>query len=232
MTARLLLTCEHGGRRIPSRFRPLFEGAEAVLESHRGWDPGALVVASHIARRTGAPLLPVTVSRLLVDTNRSPGHPRVFSSYTRDLPPETRATLRARHHAPHHRAAEAAVASLARKGAVFHLSVHSFTPVLDGVVREVDLGVLYDPRRPREKAIAAELAASLKRHLPGLRVRKNAPYRGVSDGLTKVLRGRFPDPRYAGLELEVSQRFLTDPPGIPALGRAIAESVAEVIALT
>ena len=77
-----------------------------------------------------------------------------------------------------------------------------------------------------------QLGRVLARSLPGLRVRKNQPYRGVSDGLTKVLRGRFPDPGYAGLELEVSQRFLHEPPGIAALGRAIAESVSEVIALS
>jgi predicted N-formylglutamate amidohydrolase len=227
----LVLSCEHGGRQIPAPYRPLFVGAERVLESHRGWDPGALSVASRVARRTGAPLHAVKVSRLLVDTNRSPGHPRVFSTYTRDLSLETRRELLARYHAPHHEAVAREVAALGRGGAVFHLSVHSFTPVLDGVRREVDLGVLYDPRRGYEKALAMALKGALERRLPALRVRRNAPYRGVSDGLTKVLRGRFPDPGYAGLELEVSQRFLVEPPGIAALGRAIAEAVVEVIAL-
>jgi predicted N-formylglutamate amidohydrolase len=225
----LVLSCEHGGRQIPARYRPLFAGQEALLASHRGWDPGALRVASRIARETSAPLFAVTTSRLLVDTNRSPGHPRVFGEAVRGLPPEARQALLARYHAPHQRAVSEAVLALIASEPVLHLSIHSFTPVLDGVRREVDLGLLYDPQRGLEKPLAAALATALARRLPALRIRKNAPYRGTSDGLTKVLRGRFPASRYAGLELEVSQRFLEDPPGISSLGRVIAAAVAEVL---
>ena len=40
-----LITCEHGGNRIPPRYRDLFAGCEALLQSHRGYDPGALTLA-------------------------------------------------------------------------------------------------------------------------------------------------------------------------------------------
>ena len=45
---RLLLTCEHGGNRIPPEYRALFRGATAALASHRGWDPGALALARRL----------------------------------------------------------------------------------------------------------------------------------------------------------------------------------------
>src|SRR3954454_24119921 len=73
---RYLVTCEHGGNRIPARYRPLFAGAEALLESHRGYDPGALQLGREIAAALDAPLVSANVSRLLVDLNRSIGHPR------------------------------------------------------------------------------------------------------------------------------------------------------------
>src|SRR5690606_35692473 len=139
------LSCEHGGNRIPARWAPLFEGADEVLASHRGWDPGALSLARTLARRLGAPLVATTVSRLLVEPNRSPGHPRLFSEFTHGLPAAERKELLARYFMPH-RARVRAVAEGVRErsGRVLHLGVHSFTPVLDGRIRDVDLGVLYD----------------------------------------------------------------------------------------
>jgi len=41
-TDRLVLTCEHGGNRVPAAYRALFEGAEALLATHAGYDIGAL----------------------------------------------------------------------------------------------------------------------------------------------------------------------------------------------
>ena len=63
----LLLTCEHGGNRIPSGYAELFRGAEEVLASHRGWDPGALTLARHFARTLRRPVHAVTWSRLFVE---------------------------------------------------------------------------------------------------------------------------------------------------------------------
>jgi len=60
---------------------------------------------------------------------------------------------------------------------------------------------------------------------PTLRLRRNAPYRGVSDGLPTTLRRRFGN-RYLGMELEVNQRFvLTNAPAFACLNRQLATSL-------
>jgi predicted N-formylglutamate amidohydrolase len=41
-SAGLVITCEHGGNRIPKPYRDLFHADQALLSSHRGFDPGAL----------------------------------------------------------------------------------------------------------------------------------------------------------------------------------------------
>lgn len=205
----LLVTCEHGGNRVPVRYRPLFERQETLLASHRGWDAGALPLARWMARTLRAPLRSATVTRLLVDLNRSPGHPRVFSPMTRTLGRAEREELLSRYHAPHREAVDADVcAHLAAGGRVLHLGVHSFTPVLDGEVRRTDLSLLYDPARGAERGLCASWVRSLRRRLPGLAVRRNDPYRGASDGLTTWLRRRHPEGRYLGIEIEVNQRLL------------------------
>ena len=73
----LVITCEHGGNRIPVPYRDLFRGQQRQLASHRGYDPGALVMGRALAAAFAAPLVVSTVSRLLVDLNRSVGHPRL-----------------------------------------------------------------------------------------------------------------------------------------------------------
>jgi len=205
---RIVLSCEHGGNRLPRAWRASFVGAETALGSHRGWDPGALALARGLAKRLDAPLFATRVSRLLVDANRSLGHPRLFSEFTQSLPRVERARILERHWRPHReRVLEELRRGLGHHPLVLHVSVHSFTPVLDGSPRTVDVGVLYDPARERERSLCRAWIAGLRHALPTLRIRANAPYRGVSDGFTTHLRRVLGD-GYLGVELEVSQALL------------------------
>jgi predicted N-formylglutamate amidohydrolase len=201
-----LITCEHGGNRIPPPYRDCFAGHAALLQGHRGFDPGALAMARDLARQLGAPLLTSTVSRLLVDLNRSPGHPRLHAECIRRLPAARRRQILEQHYLPYRAKAGAAIAAAVENGRrVIHLSSHSFTPVLDGVVRTADVGLLYDPARVGEASLCKAWASRLKAREPGLRVRRNYPYTGKSDGFTAYLRRRFSADAYVGIELEVNQ---------------------------
>src|SRR5690606_24358161 len=116
--AAVVVSCEHGGRAVPDEYRALFAGAaaERLLASHRAYDDGAAGVAAALARRVGAPLFVGGTTRLLVDLNRSIGHPRLFSELTRRLSADERAELVERHYRPYRDAVERAVASAARRG--------------------------------------------------------------------------------------------------------------------
>lgn len=209
----LLVTCEHGGNRIPRRYGSLFEGEEALLESHRAWDPGALSLARAFAYRHRAPLRFSIISRLLVDLNRSPNHPRLFSDLTRTLALRERGEILRRWYRPYRRRVSALVAgTLQSPGRVLHLSVHTFTPVLDGKERQVEIGLLYDPAREGEAALCRSWRLNLESCFSharlSVRVRCNQPYLGRSDGMTTWLRRRWPPDRYLGIELEVSQGLI------------------------
>ena len=92
------------------------------------------------------------------------------------------------------------------KTTIVHLGIHSFTPELNGQVRNADIGILYDPSRPQECAYAQVIKAEIKRLYPAMKVRFNYPYKGTSDGLTTTLRKKF-GARYAGIEIEINQKF-------------------------
>jgi predicted N-formylglutamate amidohydrolase len=204
-----VVTCEHGGNHIPSAYRRLFRGHRAVLASHRGYDAGAVGLARSMARALESPLVCSTVSRLLVDLNRSIGHPNLFSEMTRALPAVARAEIIATHYRPYRVRAERTIAgAIARGGRVIHVSAHSFTPTLGGHERRADAALLYDPARRGEVALCERWKAALRRDAAEFRIRRNYPYAGKGDGLTAHLRRRFSPSVYIGIELEVNQRIV------------------------
>lgn len=228
----VLLTCEHGGNQVPAEYRALFQGARDVLASHRGWDPGALELAKRFAGALDASLHASTTSRLLIELNRSRHHPRLFSQFTRGLSREAKTRLIAEHYTPYRSAVEAHIAKqVAAGGRVLHISVHSFTPVLDGEVRQAEIGLLYDPSRTAERSFCHAWRRQIIALDRTLRVRKNYPYLGTSDGFTTHLRKRFKNTEYAGVELEVNQRFpLGDAKTWKALQRTLIESLEQTLA--
>jgi predicted N-formylglutamate amidohydrolase len=226
----LILTCEHASRRVPPRWRARFAGRERVLASHRAWDPGALAVARALARALDAPLVAGDVTRLLVDLNRSPRNPAVVGAWGRELPVAEQERLLERHHRPHWDCVRARLdEALATGRPVLHVGVHSFVPVLGGRRRRFDVGLLYDPARPGERRFAASWKRALEAAGSGLVVRRNAPYRGTSDGLTTALRRVHGPRRYLGVELELGQAWLGDPRARRFRLAAIRSSLASLV---
>ena len=106
---RLVVTCEHAGNVVPERYRPLFDGHEHLLPTHRGWDPGALLLAREMAERFHAPLYFDETTRLLVDLNRSVGNPELHSEATRHLSLRERREILEAYYHPHRKRVAAAI---------------------------------------------------------------------------------------------------------------------------
>jgi predicted N-formylglutamate amidohydrolase len=206
---RFLVTCEHGGNRVPAAYRPLFRGMDRLLGSHRGYDPGALTIARELAAALRAPLFVSTTTRLLIDLNRSLGHPRLYSEATRKAPAEVRRRILESYYLPYRAKAQDSIAVAVAAGRrVVHIASHSFTPELDGQLRNADVGLLYDPGRAGEVELCSRWRALLRARAPQLKVRRNYPYTGRSDGFAAYLRRRFGPDEYVGVELELTQRHL------------------------
>lgn len=222
----LLLTCEHGGRDVPREWRPLFRGSASVLASHRGYDIGALPVAQRAAAALGAPIVFSTTTRLLVDLNRSPDSPTLFSEFTRDLPEKERGRIIERCYTPHRGAVAVTVGSAIASGfSVLHVAVHSCADVLDGVERELECSLLFDPARPWESMIAERWRGTLQSSAPDWRCPFNTPYLGTDDGLTTALRPRFPPDHYAGIEVELRQGIVRHRAGQRLAGERVIRSL-------
>src|SRR3569832_2119655 len=89
----VIFTCEHARNDVPANLSRYFLGQEATLESHRGWDPGARVVATQLATELNAPLFGTLTSRLVIEANRSQDNPQLFSEFTSHLSDDEKKSL-------------------------------------------------------------------------------------------------------------------------------------------
>lgn len=207
---KLLLTCEHGGNQVPETYAALFAGHQKVLATHEGYDIGALELFRELEPLADKSFYS-EISRLLVELNRSLHHPKLFSDMTRDTEDETKAGILKEYYFPYREQVEHLIDDFVMAGRqVLHIAVHTFTPELNGEVRETDIGLLYDPKRKPEQTICRAWKQQLQEVNSKLLVRFNYPYIGISDGFPTYLRRKFNEDQYIGIELEVNQKFAVD----------------------
>lgn len=211
MAVTFILTCEHAGNEIPANLDHLFKGHEEVLYSHKAIDFGALRLAKHLETVLELPLYFSTVSRLVVEANRSLDNDALFSEYSKKLSaPEKQAVLEAYYYPHRHQVTEKIEAEIAQGNQVCQLAIHTFTPVMDGNVRKADIGILFDPEQPLEHTLAVQLQQNLLHQNIERKVLFNSPYLGTDDGFPPYLRKKFLKEQYAGFELEINQKFYLD----------------------
>lgn len=207
MTRTLILTCEHGGNDVPPEYADLFQDHAALLDNHNAYDRGAFELAKAYSVRLHAPLTFTTVTRLLVDCNRSLHNRSLFSQVTKHLPDSEKQCVIAHYYQPYRSSVQQFIATALRQGKrIVHLSIHSFTPVYAGEIRQADIGLLYDPSRSQETALCAAWQHRLRGRLPDFRIRRNYPYLGKSDGFATFFRQHYAQEDYLGFELEVNQK--------------------------
>ena len=206
-----IISCEHASNRVPPRFAHLFQGKERILSSHQAYDPGAANMARKLSAQLQASLYLGTISRLLIDLNRSPTNRKtLYTPLSRKLALGERELLLQKYYYPYRKMVEGEVGSITGKERpVLHISLHSFSPVKDGRVRKADIGLLYDPARRSEKIICSYTAALLQEKMASLLVRRNYPYQGKTDGFTSFMRRKYPAKLYAGIEIELNQELLS-----------------------
>lgn len=224
----MILSCEHATAAIPDPYAELFAGVSHILKTHQGYDIGAAEVGKRVEDLAEEAFYG-KCSRLLIDLNRSRHHPRLFSAFSRNLSRAERERLIADWYDPFRTLVlQALEQSLALHGEVLHFSLHSFTPVLNGVIRPNDIGILYDPGRHREKTFARQLATAMGEVQPDLSIRMNYPYRGILDGHTTALRRRFSEDTYLGIELEINQRLLEDHGNRAVAGQLLRDALTKI----
>lgn len=101
MDRKLIISCEHSDNKVPAKYRHLFELNPEILETHRGYDIGALELTKTISEQLKSKVFAHDVSRLLVDTNRSLDNPTAFSEFMDDVDKDTRRSIVKEYYLPY-----------------------------------------------------------------------------------------------------------------------------------
>ncbi len=179
--APLLVICDHASRRVPDRLGDLGLD-DSLRRRHIAWDIGAADVAGRLARLLDAPAVLSGYSRLVIDCNRRLGDPSSIMEASDGVEVPGNKALDEAHREwraetcfwPYHRQIERFLGDFQARGITpTVISVHSFTPIMDGFERPWHIGLLWK----RHGALSKRLVAELRRD-PALVVGDNEPYSG------------------------------------------------------
>ena len=210
-----LLIGDHAGAAIPAALGDLGLSA-ADRRRHIAIDIGVHELGHRLAERLDAAFLYQTYSRLVIDCNRDPVRDDAIPAVSdgsringnEALDATARAARVAAIHAPYHRAISDMIAARCASGRdTILLSLHSFTPVMDGIARPWDVGVLH--WRGRTDFAHAMLATL--RDDGVLAVGDNVPYAMDATDFTVPFHAFARDLSYA--EIEVRQDLIGDSQG-------------------
>ena len=221
----VVLVADHAGRDLPAEYGDLGLPA-AEFERHIAYDIGIEALTHALAVQMGVPAVMARFSRLLIDPNRGEDDPTLIRQLydgtviTANYPLSAgeRERRLERYYRPYDDAVGSMVASVASATgqAPFIVSLHSFTPALQGrALRPWHVGVLWD-KDDRAVVPLLEMLGSD----PQLVVGDNEPYDGALRGDTMfrhaIVNG------YAHALIEVRQDLIADQQGAEAWAARLA----------
>lgn len=184
---RVAIICEHASSFIP----PEYDGlglAEEDRESHAAWDPGARTLSMKLSAALDAPMVASRVSRLVYDCNRPPEALNAMPEQSEVIVIPGNVGLTqddrdARTNAIYRPFCAAVDQVLDERGPdTVIVTVHSYTPVYFGKLREVEIGLLHDDDSRLVDAMLERSSTLLHR-----KIERNEPY-GPQDGVTHSLK--------------------------------------------
>lgn len=234
-TRPILLVCDHASRRFPAAVDALGLDPQGQL-CHLAWDIGAGAVTERIAEQIGVTAVLAEYSRLVVDCNRDLMDPSAFLEFgdgivipgNRGLSQQAKDVRASEIYWPYHHAMDIEIRRLSASDfpPVF-FSIHSFTPILDGVKRDCEIGVMWDMDRPTAEIVIE----GFRRH--GYNVGDNEPYSGKAP-MDYTIDNHAETAGLPHVGIEIRHDLIEQPDGVTAIAdilSAIIESVPAAHAL-
>ena len=219
-----VMVCEHASNFIPTELGDLGLAGD-MLRSHIVWDPGAAAVAQALSAQLDAPLVMPRVSRLVYDCNRPPQAPDAMAeeSESHRVPGNVGLSAAERQrrieqvYLPFCDTLAAILQHKMETGpAPTFVSVHSFTPVFRGRIRELEIGILHDADARLADALLELITAE-----GALRIGRNEPY-GPADGVTHTLVKHAIPLGLPNVMIEIRNDLIADAAGQSAMAVRLA----------
>ncbi len=212
--APVLVLCDHARNAVPSWIGDLGIPDDA-LNSHIGYDIGALWMAQHIARRAEARAVFSGYSRLALDCNRPLSRAGLIPEVSDGVPIPANVGLSREQTAeriekiflPYHFAVTEELGRFAAEGVEpVVLSIHSCTHVMDNFQRPWSIGIAHSP----DERVSRPLVGALEQ-IGGFEVGDNEPYAVDENDFTVIAHGL--DRGLKHVLIEVRQDLIGDETG-------------------
>lgn len=223
-TSPFLFVCEHASNYMPPVFDRLGLDVD-VLSSHIAWDPGAQVVTEFMIERLGAQAILGRISRLIYDCNRPPeaidAVPERSEIYevpgNQSLTPEQYQDRVSLCYEPFHELVTTTLRWSKRPRIL--VTIHSFTPIYKGQMRDTEIGILHD-KDARLADAMLEVAVNGKRY----NYCRNKPY-GPEDGVTFTLKKHGLENGLFNVMIEVRNDLIAT----SAQQKAVADELCDIL---
>ena len=225
----VLLVCDHASRRLPASLGDM--GLDPFARRcHLAVDIGAGPLTERLSESLGVTAVLAQYSRLVVDCNRQLLDPSaylvfgdgIFIPGNSNLSQEEKTRRSDTIYWPYHGAISDQIGRLRAMGPPpLFVSVHSFTPVLNGVSRAWQMGVLWDA----DEAVARVLIDDLRTE--GYHVGDNEPYTGKApQDFTVDHHAEEIGLRHAAIEIR--QDLIDDDEGVAEIAEVMHQVIASI----
>lgn len=225
----VLLVCDHASCRFPRALGDM--GLDPFARRcHLAVDIGAGPLTETLARSLGVTAVLHNYSRLVVDCNRQLMDPSAFLEYgdgilvpgNRNLHKDDKERRANSLYWPYHGAIGEQVERLKTSGPLPALvSIHSFTPVLNGESRDWQMGVLWDSDEKTRDIFLEGLRGA------GYRVGSNEPYSGKApQDFTIDHHAEENDLPHVGIEIR--QDLVDDDAGVADIAAVMHDVIASI----
>ena len=225
----ILLVCDHASHRFPKSLGDM--GLDPFARRcHLAVDIGAGPVTETLAKSLGVTAVVHNYSRLVVDCNRQLMDPSAFLEYgdgilvpgNRNLHQEDKDLRSSALYWPYHCAIDEQVQRLRKAGpSPAFISIHSFTPVLNGESRKWEMGILWDKDEQLRDIFLTDLRAA------GYLVGDNEPYSGKAPQ-DFTIDHHAEEVGLPHIGIEIRQDLIDDEAGVAEIAEAMRQIVASI----
>ena len=225
----ILLVCDHASCRFPKSLGDM--GLDPFARRcHLALDIGAGALTEALARSLGVTAVLQNYSRLVVDCNRQLMDPSAFLEYgdgilvpgNRNLHKDDKELRASALYWPYHVAIGDQIERLMKAGPLpAFVSIHSFTPVLNGESREWQMGVLWDQDEKMREIFLEGLRGA------GYHVGDNEPYSGKAPQ-DFTIDHHAEEIGLPHIGIEVRQDLIDDEEGVAEVARVMHDVIASI----
>ena len=234
--APFLFSCEHASNFLPPSVSPSKQDQQ-FLQTHWAWDIGVPQLLRTLVDMTPSQVILARFSRLFIDPNRSLQRPDLIVpsigghslSFNQNISKQERTERLNRYYHPYHQAFDEMVGTRCKSAEPFALiSFHSFTPIWNGDLRSMDIGLLYDDHNDNDPHLGLVSALEENFQKQGFFTERNQPYTGQS-GLMFSVQQQGQKHKVPHIELEFNQAILSSPERIQSVAERVFSALEHLI---